>query len=427
MGKYLYSRLDTGIDSGGKEVGKAIRAPGSDAAATSLTAQRGAATSLNARRGPVTSLKEGLPQRAGRTRAPLEPTLLDYLSFVRSKDTVMLFRQLSSLFAAGLTLVNALYVLEKQAKKRKLRRILQQLRRDIEAGLSFSQALSKHPRIFKPIQIGMAEAGEASGTLDVMLERISDDLEAQAAFRSELISSFIYPSVVVLTSIGVICFLVGYVMPKFIPIIKMAGGDLPWNTQLLITVTEWFKEFGKYLAWGVAGTVFLICCIYKFIGPARYWIDRLKLKLPLIGPTFLYSLVIRFSRNLSSLVGSGVSMLESLRRVRNTMGNRAAEHVIGIMERRITRGESLSGPLRSATHVFPPMVAEMVAVGEETGKMDTSLELVASIHEKMLQTYVKRMNAMIEPVMILALGSIVGFVAWSFISGALAMYGKMGR
>ncbi|MBW1795224.1 MAG: type II secretion system F family protein [Deltaproteobacteria bacterium] len=426
MGKYLYSRLDAVVDSCGKEVEGRMRAPDSRAAATrgaegriGVADSRVDTASLEAQRRPVTSLRESSPV--------LQSSLLDYLSFVRSKDTVMLFRQLSSLFAAGLTLVNALYVLEKQARKRKLRKILQQIRRDIEGGLSFSQALSKHPRIFKPIQIGMAEAGEASGTLDVMLERISNDLEAQATFRSEVISSFIYPSVVVVTSIAVICFLVGYVLPKFIPIIKMAGEDLPWNTQLLITATEWSKKFGRYLAGGVTGTALLLVCIYKFISPARYWIDRLKLKLPVVGPTFLYSLVIRFSRNLSSLVGSGVSMLDSLRRVRRTVGNRAAERVIGVMERRITRGESLSAPLRSATHVFPPMVAEMVAVGEETGKMDSSLELVASIHEKMLQTYIKRMNAMVEPAMILILGSAVGFVAWSFISGALAMYGKVGR
>lgn len=404
----------TSIDTRGKEVEGTIDAADIDAATASLKAQGKL----------VTSLKEGRPETR---RGPSPPSALDYLSFVRSKDIIILFRQLATLFAAGLTLVDGLSVLEKQSRKRGLQRMLGQIRRDVEGGMAFSWALQKHPRVFRPIEVGMVEAGEASGTLDVMLSTIADDLEARATLRTETISSFIYPSVVVLTSIGVIVFLVGYVLPNFMPIIKMMGEEVPWNTQLLIDATEWFKNHGSHLCGGVGLSILLFYCLYKFIGPARYWVDRLKLKLPVFGPIFLYSVVIRFSRNLSSLLGSGLSILESLERVRHTVGNRVANNVIRVMERRITRGESLSAPLKSATHLFPPMVADMVAVGEETGKMDTTLELVASIHEKMLKTYIKRMSAMIEPALILAIGSIVGFVAWSFISGVLSMYGRVGR
>jgi type II secretory pathway component PulF len=142
-----------------------------------------------------------------------------------------------------------------------------------------------------------------------------------------------------------------------------------------------------------------------------------------MGPIFAYSIVVQFSRNLGSLLKSGVSMLESLRTIRNTLGNQAAMQEVDAMERRVTMGENLSASVRDASFIFPPMVAEMIAVGEETGGLDDALDMTAKIHEKLLQTYIKRMNSLVEPVLILTLGGIVGFVIWSLIAGVLTMYG----
>jgi type IV pilus assembly protein PilC len=151
--------------------------------------------------------------------------------------------------------------------------------------------------------------------------------------------------------------------------------------------------------------------------------DRVKLKFPVVGPVFVYSVVVQFSRNLASLLTSGVGMLESLRTVRNTLGNYAAMQEIDSMEERVTSGENLSASVRDASFIFPPMVAEMIAVGEETGALDDALSVTAKIHEKLLQTYVKRMNSLIEPVLIFTLGGMVAFVAWALIAGILTMYG----
>ncbi|MBW1741275.1 MAG: type II secretion system F family protein [Deltaproteobacteria bacterium] len=405
----------TTIDRSGSEVEETTEFPSLAAAAASLRAQGKLVTSV-----------EEVAARPRPGAPAFEFSPLDYLSFIRSNDIVLFFRQLATLIIAGVTLSNGLLVLERQAKKRKMRKVIGRLRRDIEGGSSFRDALKRHPRIFSTLVVGMVQAGEASGMLDVILDRIATYLEDRATFRTQVITSFIYPTVVVVMSIGVIGFLVGFVIPKFVPIIKSMGAELPWNTQFLIDFADWSKMYGKEVLGGVAGFVAISVISYKYVAPLRYWTDRIKIRLPVVGPIFLHGMVVQFSANLSTLTKSGVSLTECLRIVRDAVGNEAAKEVITTMERRITRGENLSSPLRSASHIFPPMVADMVAVGEETGNMDTTLELAGGIHEKMLQTHVKRMNAMIEPALIIVLGSIVGFVAWALIAGVLTMYSRAG-
>ena len=373
----------------------------------------------------VLSMEEAGAEKAG-VKDPLQLSLLDYLSSVRKNDIVLFFRQLATLIVAGITLSNALIVLEKQAEKRRLSKIIGTIRRDIEGGSTFQKALMRYPRIFDTLVIGMVNAGELSGMLDVLLDRIATYLEDRSEFRTQVVSSFIYPAIVIFMSVLVISFLVGFVIPKFIPIIKGMGGTLPWNTQFLIDLTDWFKIYGKHLFAGLSIFVAILILSYKYIEIVRYWIDRLKLKIPVLGCIFSYSMVVQFSENLSILIRSGINLAECLLIVRDAVGNHAAKAVITTMERVILRGESLSRPLRDANSIFPLMVADMVAVGEETGNMDTTLELSAGIYKKMLTTYVKRMNSMIEPILIIALGGIVGFVAWALIAGVLAMYGKVG-
>lgn len=381
---------------------------------------REAVSILRNERKIVTSLEE---ERGRVETVHFSP--LDYLSIVRSGDIVLLFRQLATLIKSGITLSAAISILEGQAKRR-LRKVLRQIRLDIERGSSFNEALKRHKRLFSPTVIGLVSAGEESGMFDIVLERIATHLEDRAAFRSHVITSMIYPTVVVIMSIIVIAFLVGFVIPKFVPLLTSMGAKLPWNTQLLVDVTNWTKKYWKHALVTVIGFVSINILLYKTIKPIRYWADRLKLKPPVIGAIFRYSLIVRFTRNLATLIKSGLGMVESLRITRGVLGNEAAKDAIGMMERRILRGESFSEPLKSAGYVFPRIVADMVAVGEETGNMDTVLDTVGEIYEKMFQSYVKRMCNIIEPVLILWLGSIVGFVAWSLISGVLAMYSAFG-
>ena len=349
---------------------------------------------------------------------------LDYISIITSADIVMFFRQLASLITAGVTLSNALLLLERQTAKRRFKKIIRRVREDIEGGASFRDALGKHPRVFAKLVLGMVQAGESSGALDVVLQRIASYLEDRADFRTQVISSFMYPSIVLVVSVVVVIFLVGFVIPKFVPIIMGFGGELPWNTQFLIDLTEWFGDYGWYLGGAVGAGIAGFVLSYLYVPPVTYLVDRYKLKIPVIGSIFRYSMVVQFARNLSTLIRSGVNLTECLEIVRQTVGNSAAKRVIKTMERRILRGEALSGPIRSADKIFPVMVADMVAVGEEIGNIDSTLDVAGDIHEKMLQTKVKRMNALIEPLMMIVLGGIVGFVAWALISGVLAMYGK---
>ena len=406
MPEFFYTTLN----SNGKEISDVVEASDVSDAADIIRKQGKIIISL--KQSGISKNSEGSPFSS----------LLGCLSFITSSDIVMMFRQFSILIKAGVTLTSSLQILSGQARKTKLKKLLEQVLTSVEEGSTFADALRKHKRIFTPFIVNMIECGEVACTMDIVVESIADYLEEKSEFRTQVITSFIYPTIVVVMCIIVVTFLAGFVIPKFMPFISARGRQVPWNTQFLINATNWFKNHWKSITASVAAVFTGLFILGKFKTPG-YWIDRLKVKIPVIGPIFIYTVVVRFGKNLSSLLSSGVSMLESLRTVRNIIGNQAAMDVMETMERKVARGESLSSPIREGSFIFPPIVAEMVAVGEETGSLDDTLNLVAQIHEKLLKTYVKRMNSLIEPVLILTMGGIVGFVAWGLIAGVLSMYG----
>ena len=400
----------TTMDAGGNELEETIQADDIEQAADTL----------RTRKIPVTSLQEDEPP--AEEAASYELSWLDYLSFISSDDLAILFRQLASLINSGVTLVNSLYVLEEQENKRRLSKIIGRIRLDIQSGSSFVKALERYPKVFDSLVTGMVNAGEASGTLGVMLDKIATSIEDRAAFRNQMITGSIYPLILLVAVVAVIFFLVGFVIPKISPLLKLRSQQLPWNTELLINATNWFKVYWRHILAGMAALWAVMFFSYRWNASLRYRMDRLKLKLPVIGPVIHYSVVVQFARNLSILIGSGISVMESIKIVRGIISNRAAIRVMETMESHILRGKSLSSPIKAASHIFPPMLAGMVAVGEETGSVDATLGLAADIHEKILQIYIKRMSAMIEPILIILMGAIVGFVAWSLLSGILTMY-----
>lgn len=401
----------TTIDAAGNEVKETIEADD----------QSAAEAELRARKKIILSLKEDSMAVEGESET-YELSYLDYLSFVSIGDIAIFFRQLSSLLNSGVTLVNSLYVLEEQEKKIRLKKMIGRMRLDIQGGSTFLAALERYPNVFDSRVCGMLAAGEASGTMGVMLDRIATHLEEDAGFRNQVITGAIYPAIVIIVVVVVIAFLVAFVIPRITPLLTLKAQKLPWNTQLIIDVSNWFTVYWRHFfaAIGITGSLLFIS--YRSIASLRYWVDRLKLKMPVVGPVFYYSVVVQFTRNLSTLIGSGVSVMESIRIVRDIISNTAAKKVLETMETHILRGENLSSPIKAADYIFPPMVASMVAVGEETGSVDVSLGIAADIHEKILQTYIQRMTAMIEPVLIVFLGCIVGFVALALISGILTMY-----
>ena len=401
----------TTIDAAGNEVNETIEAED----------QRAAEAELRERKKIILSLKEASLAVEGEA-ATYELSWLDYLSFVGIGDIAIFFRQLSSLLNSGVTLVNSLYVLEEQEKKIRLKKMIGRMRLDIQGGSSFLTALERYPNTFDSRVCGMLAAGEASGTMGVMLDRIATHLEEDAGFRNQVISGAIYPAIVIIVVVVVIAFLVAFVIPRITPLLTLKAQKLPWNTQLIIDVSNWFTVYWRHFFAAIGITGSLLFVSYRSIASLRYWVDRFKLKMPIVGPVFYYSVVVQFTRNLSTLIGSGVSVMESIRIVRDIISNTAAKKVLETMETHILRGENLSAPIKAADYIFPPMVASMVAVGEETGSVDVSLGIAADIHEKILQTYIQRMTAMIEPLLIIFLGGIVGFVALALISGILTMY-----
>lgn len=401
------------IDAAGNELSQTIEADDKGDAAQKLRTQR-----------KVVILLEEQAQTfdgAGE-RQVYKFSLFDYLTHISSGTIAVFFRKLSALVTSGVTLVNSLYVLEEQETVGKMRKIIGRIRLDIEGGSAFALALSRYPKIFDSLISGMIEAGETSGMLSDILNKVATALEQRAEFKSKIITGAIYPVIVIIAVVGVVIFLVGFVIPRIAPLLKMRGTRLPWNTQFLINMSDWFKLYWPQFFASIIAALILAYVTYKLVRPLRYWIDRLRLKLPVIGPVFVNSIIVEFTRNLSILIKSGVTVLESLSIVRNIIRNRAVKRVIDTIETHILRGESLSIPIKAANHIFPPMVASMVAVGEETGSLDTSLAVAADIHEKILDTHVKRVGTMVEPLLILVLGGIVGFVAWALISGMLTMY-----
>ena len=394
----------TSITSDGVEDTKILEAPTLEAAAAEL----------RKRRVMVTGLHE-----TG-TQAGADAAGVPSLGWVRSTDVVVFFTELSALIKAGVTLVAALRVLEDQTPRGRLRGVIASIRLSVEQGGSFASALRRYPRIFSPVIVSMIEAGEVGGLLDTVLERVADMLESRAQFRSQALTSLIYPAVVMTFALGAVIFLIMFVIPRIEPFITSRGGRLAWNTKLLLSVKDVLTADWLYIVCVVAGAAAAFFMASRT--PAgRLLIDKTKLRLPIIGPVFLYAAVIQFTRNLASLVNSGVPLLVALRTVRETIGNEELARLVDEMHDRVAQGESLSKPLKESKTV-PPMVAGMVAVGEETGDLDRSLDLVANIFEKLLQKRTRRLNILMEPALTFILFIVVGFIGWSLLSGVWSTY-----
>lgn len=346
---------------------------------------------------------------------------LTMISWVRKKDIILFFRMLSSLILSNVTISEAITILQEQAENRKLKRILSEVRVKIEGGMPLSDALADYPKVFPEMTVNMVRAGEVGGILDVVLERISDYLESKAALRLKMILSFVYPSIVVVASVGVVIFLVVFVIPEFV--VFLGEGDLPWNTKFLLDVADFLTANAAPIVLSVIG--FTVAIVALTVAPeSRLYVDRYKVLLPVIGPIFRHGVIVQFSKTFSALLKSGIPMVEALRTTSGTISNLAVKRVIEGMVSRVMAGEPLSAAV-IGEGTFTPMVGAMVKIGEHSGLMDEAMITVADLHEKALAAKIARMNAMIEPVLIITLGGIIGFVAWGLIAGMMAMYGGM--
>ncbi len=331
-----------------------------------------------------------------------------YFGGVKTKELVIMTRQLSTLIDAGLPLLRSLNVLITQLKPCKLRDILREVRDDIQSGATFSEALAKHPREFDRLYVNMVRAGEVGGMLEVVLQRLSTFMERRQALKRRVKGAMVYPIAVLLVATGIVWFLLSYVVPEFAVIFEDFGADLPWMTQFLIQA----GDFARYDWWKVAlylnGTIITIKIMGK-IRTVKRVMDRVVLRIPLVGDLITKVAVARFSRTLGTLITSGVPILQSLRITKETIGNEVIENAIQKVHDSIKEGDTIAAPLDEAK-VFPPMVVNMIDVGEETGSLDAMLMKVADIYDAEVEAAVEGMLALMEPVLIVVLGFIVGFI-----------------
>lgn len=325
---------------------------------------------------------------------------------IKLDDLVVFSRQLATMIDAGIPLVNALGILAEQIENENLRNIVGNVRQDIEAGMSFCDALAKHPLVFSDLFVNMVKAGEASGMLNEILDRLATFMEKQAALNRKIISSLVYPAVVVSMAIIITAILLIKVVPTFKGIFESLGGTLPLPTQILIFTSDALRKYFLFMLilLGVAGYLFK-----RFLKTekGRYRFDRFTLKVPVFGPLLRKLAVAKFSRTFSTLVKSGVAVLSALEIVSKTAGNKVVEEAVVNCSKSVRNGEPISRPL-AKSGVFPPMVTRMINVGEQTGQLEKMLAKIADFYDDQVDAAAGALTSLIEPLVIAFLGIVIG-------------------
>jgi type IV pilus assembly protein PilC len=349
---------------------------------------------------------------------------LSFLKRVKAGELAVFSRQLATMIASGLSILRALYVLEEQTESKFLKETVAQVRKDVEAGLAFSDAIERHPKVFNPLFVAMARAGEAGGLLEESLKRVADQLEKDASLRRQIRSAMIYPTLVITFAIVVMLALVAFLVPVFEGVFKSFGGELPAITKVSVlmskVVTQWW--YGMFASWGIAAFTFLK---WKKSSWGRPQWDRFRLRVPMkIGAIVQQVAVARWSRTLSSLTAAGVPLLLALDITGKTGGNVVIEEAMDGVIESVKRGGTLAEPLSKAP-IFPKMVTHMVGVGEETGALDAMLGKIADFYEDQVEASVKALTSIMEPVMIIVIGGIVGFIVISLYMPMFTMYNQI--
>ena len=345
--------------------------------------------------------------------------LFAFLQRPSTADVAVMTRQLATLVRAGVPLVESVAALTEQVEKEQLKKTLTAVRETLNEGTSFAKSLEAHPNIFPSLYINMVAAGEASGTLEAVLERLADFMEGQARLKGKVTAALAYPVLMMFIGIVMVSVLMVAVVPKVTSIFENLGHALPWYTQLLITVSSIVAGYWWLIIAIVTGAV---------VGFRRWrakpagklkW-DSFRLVVPIFGRLQLLVSVARFTRTLSTLLSSGVQLLQAMEIGRHVLENARLESVISEAIGSIRGGESIAEPLKRA-HVFPPMVTHMIAVGEKTGQLEAMLENVSRAYEADVETRVVALTSLLEPLMIVLLGGVVGFIAMAILMPLIQM------
>ncbi|MBI4941622.1 type II secretion system F family protein [Kineosporia sp. R_H_3] len=325
---------------------------------------------------------------------------------VTLKDLAVMSRQFATMINSGLSLLRALAILSEQTESKPLAKTLGEVRNAVETGQSLSSALGKHPKVFPPLMVNMTRAGEVGGFLDAVLLQIAANFEAEVKLRSKIKSAMTYPVVVFVIAIIAVVGMLLFIVPIFAKMFSDLGGTLPAPTRVLVFLSAAMRWAAPILlVLGIVGAV--VWSKVKHEDRVRSVVDPIKLKVPVFGSLFQKVAISRFSRNLGTMLSSGVPILQSLEIVGDTSGNIVIRNAARDVEESVRRGESLAGPL-SEHKVFPPMVVQMLAVGEDTGAMDTMLHKISDFYDQEVEATTEALTSLIEPIMIAVLGGIVG-------------------
>src|SRR3954453_12162998 len=337
---------------------------------------------------------------------------LELFNKLSATDLAIMTSQLATMVQSGMTILRALYVLEAQTENKMLNEAIVAVRKDVEAGLPLSDALERHPKIFDPLFVSMTRAGETGGMLDESLIRVADPLEKADSLRRQVKSAMTYPIVVLTFAGGILLALVAFLVPVFIGVFKQFGGDLPAITKLTVAMSNALTGYWFILI-GVGAAIVISFKKWKRSEWGRPQWDRFRLRVPMkIGDIVQKVALARWSRTLSALVSAGVPLMQALDITGKTAGNDVVEQAMkGVIES-VKSGGTIADPLK-ASPAFPTMVTHMVAVGEETGSLDTMLSKIADFYEDQVDAAVKSLTSILEPVMIILVGGIVGFIVIS--------------
>ncbi len=325
---------------------------------------------------------------------------------IKTREIVIVTRQFATMINSGLPLVQSLDILANQSENPQLRKVIEQVLFDVEAGNTLADALRKHPKVFSDLYVNMVAAGEAGGILDIILLRLATFLEKNDALARKIKGAMVYPAVIFSVAIIAVIVLLTYVIPTFRSMFESAGVALPTPTLFVVWLSDQLKMKWMYLLGGAVATVLLFRQIYKTPG-GQLAIDKLLLRLPIFGDLLLKTAVARFTRTLGTLVSSGVSILEGLEITARTAGNRVIHDTVMAARASIAGGETISSPLKDSG-VFPPMVVQMINVGEQTGGLDEMLGKIADFYDDEVDAAVEALLSAMEPVMIVFLGVVVG-------------------
>ena len=325
---------------------------------------------------------------------------------IKLKDLAVMSRQFATMINSGLSLLRALSILAEQTESKGLAKVLGEVRNDVETGISLSSAMAKHPAAFPPLMVNMCRAGEVGGFLDVVLLRIAANYEAEVKLKSKIKSAMTYPVVVLVMAVLCTFGMLIFIVPIFQQMFTDLGGTLPAPTRVLVFLSAQMKWVAPLVVVSLVVFAFVWKKI-KNLDKVRQTVDPLKLKIPVFGLLFQKLALSRFTRNLGTMVSSGVPILQALDIVADTTGNVVVGNAVREVQDSVRRGESLTGPL--ANHkVFPPMVVQMMAVGEDTGALDTMLEKISQFYDQEVEAMTEALTALLEPLMIAFLGGVVG-------------------